>query len=184
MSLLCSFFSVDYHFDKATLSYSAGPGSRLGFLFFSNKSFHECTLIAPALFSLQIMGYAKTVTHPVNSVPDRRKTSAQNVGKVCQSPLRAASAGLYFNCCNRLHPALFAAGRFLTMQQTCVSKCSAGFFASQLSGVCEACPQGCSLCVDARRCSRCQSSRRAPLFLQNGQCVTECVRSGICPVSV
>ncbi|XP_014834699.1 PREDICTED: proprotein convertase subtilisin/kexin type 5-like [Poecilia mexicana] len=67
-------------------------------------------------------------------------------------------------------------GRFLTMQQTCVSKCSAGFFASQLSGVCEACPQGCSLCADARRCSRCQSSRRAPLFLQNGQCVTECVR--------
>ncbi|XP_038130845.1 proprotein convertase subtilisin/kexin type 5 [Cyprinodon tularosa] len=66
-------------------------------------------------------------------------------------------------------------GRFLTMQQTCVTKCPAGFFASRLNGVCEACPQGCLQCVDARHCSRCQSSQKAPLFLQNGQCVTECV---------
>ncbi|XP_035996608.1 proprotein convertase subtilisin/kexin type 5 [Fundulus heteroclitus] len=67
-------------------------------------------------------------------------------------------------------------GRFLTMQQTCVSKCPAGFFAERLSGMCEACPQGCLQCVDAQRCSRCQGSRKAPLFLQNGQCVTACVR--------
>ncbi|KAM6902082.1 proprotein convertase subtilisin/kexin type 5 [Xenentodon cancila] len=67
-------------------------------------------------------------------------------------------------------------GRFLTAQQTCVSKCLAGFFAGQLSGVCEACPPGCLQCVDAQRCSRCLSTRKAKLFLQDGQCVEECVR--------
>uniref|UniRef100_I3JKW5 Proprotein convertase subtilisin/kexin type 5a n=1 Tax=Oreochromis niloticus TaxID=8128 RepID=I3JKW5_ORENI len=42
-----------------------------------------------------------------------------------------------------------AKGRFLTTQQTCVLKCPGGFVASQLSGVCEACPAGCLQCVDA-----------------------------------
>ncbi|XP_071751056.2 proprotein convertase subtilisin/kexin type 5 [Centroberyx gerrardi] len=67
-------------------------------------------------------------------------------------------------------------GRFLTTQQTCVSKCPTGFFASRLSGVCEACPQGCVQCVDAQRCTRCLTTRKAPLFLQDGQCVQQCVR--------
>ncbi|XP_036973955.1 proprotein convertase subtilisin/kexin type 5 isoform X3 [Acanthopagrus latus] len=69
-----------------------------------------------------------------------------------------------------------AQGRFLTTQQTCVSKCPGGFFASRLSGVCESCPPGCLQCVDAQRCSRCQSTRKAQYFLQDGQCVQECVR--------
>nr|XP_004550004.2 proprotein convertase subtilisin/kexin type 5 [Maylandia zebra] len=69
-----------------------------------------------------------------------------------------------------------AKGRFLTTQQTCVLKCPGGFIASQLSGVCEACPAGCLQCVDAQHCIRCQSARKAQLFLQDGQCVQECVR--------
>ncbi|KAM6976267.1 proprotein convertase subtilisin/kexin type 5 [Tautogolabrus adspersus] len=67
-------------------------------------------------------------------------------------------------------------GQFLTTQQTCVSKCPGGFFASRLSGVCEACPEGCVLCVDSQHCSRCQSTRKAQLFLQDGQCVQQCAR--------
>lgn len=70
-------------------------------------------------------------------------------------------------------------GRFLTAQQTCVSKCPGGFFASRLSAVCEACPPGCLQCVDAQHCIRCQSTRKAQLFLQDGQCVQECVRWGV-----
>ncbi|XP_056146386.1 proprotein convertase subtilisin/kexin type 5-like [Lampris incognitus] len=66
-------------------------------------------------------------------------------------------------------------GLFLTAQQTCVSKCPAGTFASSLNSVCEACPQGCVQCADALRCTRCQT-RKAPLFLQDGQCVHHCVR--------
>lgn len=73
-------------------------------------------------------------------------------------------------------------GRFLTTQQTCVSKCPGGFFASRLSGVCESCPPGCLQCVDAQRCSRCQSTRKAQYFLQDGQCVQECVRWRVHPV--
>ncbi|KAK5851566.1 hypothetical protein PBY51_023112 [Eleginops maclovinus] len=69
-----------------------------------------------------------------------------------------------------------AKGRFLTVQQTCVSKCPGGFFANRLSGACEACPPGCVQCVDAQHCSRCQSSRSALLFLQDGRCVQQCVR--------
>uniref|UniRef100_A0AAQ5YY62 SPC3 n=1 Tax=Amphiprion ocellaris TaxID=80972 RepID=A0AAQ5YY62_AMPOC len=76
-----------------------------------------------------------------------------------------------------------AKGRFLTAQQTCVSKCPAGFFASRLSGLCEACPPGCLQCADAQRCSRCQSTRRAQFFLQDGQCVQECVRSEVDPIA-
>ncbi|KAM7368833.1 hypothetical protein PAMP_013140 [Pampus punctatissimus] len=69
-----------------------------------------------------------------------------------------------------------AKGRFLTTQETCVSKCPGGFFASRLSGVCEVCPVGCLQCVDAQHCTRCQSTRKAQLFLQDGQCVQQCVR--------
>ncbi|XP_076014522.1 proprotein convertase subtilisin/kexin type 5 [Genypterus blacodes] len=69
-----------------------------------------------------------------------------------------------------------ARGRFLTTQQTCVSKCPSGSFASRLSGVCESCPPGCLQCVNVQQCTRCQSSRKAPLFLQDGQCVQQCVR--------
>uniref|UniRef100_A0A4W6C5K8 Proprotein convertase subtilisin/kexin type 5a n=1 Tax=Lates calcarifer TaxID=8187 RepID=A0A4W6C5K8_LATCA len=67
-------------------------------------------------------------------------------------------------------------GQFLTPQQTCVSKCPGGFFASRPNGVCEACPPGCLQCVDAQHCTRCQSTRKAQLFLQDGQCVQHCVR--------
>ncbi|XP_067430805.1 proprotein convertase subtilisin/kexin type 5 [Thunnus thynnus] len=69
-----------------------------------------------------------------------------------------------------------AKGRFLTTQQMCVSKCPGGFFASRLSGVCEVCPAGCLQCVDGQHCTRCQSTRKAQLFLQDGQCVQQCVR--------
>lgn len=74
-------------------------------------------------------------------------------------------------------------GRFLTAQRTCVLTCPGGFFASQLSGACEACPPGCLQCEDARQCIRCQSTRKAPLFLQAGKCVQECVRSGVNPIA-
>ncbi|XP_029372303.1 proprotein convertase subtilisin/kexin type 5 [Echeneis naucrates] len=69
-----------------------------------------------------------------------------------------------------------AKGQFLTTQQTCVSKCPGGFFASQLSAVCESCPPGCLQCQDGRHCTRCQSTRKAQLFLQDGHCVQQCVR--------
>ncbi|XP_056289183.1 proprotein convertase subtilisin/kexin type 5 [Pseudoliparis swirei] len=69
-----------------------------------------------------------------------------------------------------------ATGRFLTAQRTCVSKCPGGAYGGRLSGVCDACPPGCLQCVDAQLCTRCHSSRRAPLFLQAGQCVQQCVR--------
>ncbi|KAK1884381.1 Proprotein convertase subtilisin/kexin type 5 [Dissostichus eleginoides] len=73
-----------------------------------------------------------------------------------------------------------AKGRFLTAQQTCVSKCPGGFFSNRVSGVCEACPPGCVQCEDALICKRCQSSR----FLQDGGCVKQCVRGypagGVC----
>lgn len=67
-------------------------------------------------------------------------------------------------------------GRFLTAQRTCVSKCPGGAYGGRLSGVCDACPPGCLQCVDAQLCTRCHSTRRAPLFLQAGQCVQQCVR--------
>ncbi|KAM9307095.1 proprotein convertase subtilisin/kexin type 5 [Pholidichthys leucotaenia] len=69
-----------------------------------------------------------------------------------------------------------AKGRFLTTQWTCVLKCPGGFFADRLSGLCEACPPLCLQCVDGQRCSRCQSARKAQLFLQDGKCVQECVK--------
>ncbi|KAL0965792.1 hypothetical protein UPYG_G00285770 [Umbra pygmaea] len=65
-------------------------------------------------------------------------------------------------------------GRFLTAEHVCVLKCPAGSFANRLRGVCEGCPQGCVQCVDAERCTRCQLVRKAPLYLQNGQCVSQC----------
>uniref|UniRef100_A0A8P4K715 Proprotein convertase subtilisin/kexin type 5a n=1 Tax=Dicentrarchus labrax TaxID=13489 RepID=A0A8P4K715_DICLA len=102
---------------------------------------------------------------------------------------RSGETNTYDGACEDCHPSCescsgdeknqctkCAKGRFLTAQQTCVSKCPGGFFASRLSGVCEACPPGCLQCVDAQHCTRCQSTRKAPLFLQDGQCVQECVR--------
>ncbi|XP_077441964.1 proprotein convertase subtilisin/kexin type 5 isoform X2 [Vanacampus margaritifer] len=67
-------------------------------------------------------------------------------------------------------------GRFLSPQQTCVSKCPPGSFGDRLSGECEACPAGCLYCVDLERCTRCLSRPAAVLFLQDGQCVPQCVR--------
>ncbi|KAG7499791.1 proprotein convertase subtilisin/kexin type 5-like [Solea senegalensis] len=69
-----------------------------------------------------------------------------------------------------------AKGQFLTTQQTCVSKCPAAFFANRRIGACEACSPGCVQCVDTQHCSRCQNSRKAQLFLQDGQCVQQCDR--------
>ena len=137
-------------------------------------------------------GHVRTATRPVSPALERRKTSAQNVQKVRQSliPQKAVS---YFQGYTKFYPALSQRwclllavcppGRFLTMQQTCVSKCPVGFFASRLSGVCEACSLGCLQCVDAQSCSRCQSNRKAQLFLQDGQCVQECVRSGFSAIT-
>ncbi|XP_061658032.1 LOW QUALITY PROTEIN: proprotein convertase subtilisin/kexin type 5-like [Syngnathoides biaculeatus] len=67
-------------------------------------------------------------------------------------------------------------GHFLSPQHTCVSKCPAGSFEDRLSGQCEACPAGCLHCVDLERCTRCLSRPTAPLFLQDGHCVQQCLR--------
>ncbi|XP_051906934.1 proprotein convertase subtilisin/kexin type 5-like [Hippocampus zosterae] len=67
-------------------------------------------------------------------------------------------------------------GRFLSPQQTCVTKCPPGSFGDRLSGECEMCPAGCLDCVDLKRCTRCLSHSTAILFLQDGQCVQQCVR--------
>ncbi|XP_019909261.2 proprotein convertase subtilisin/kexin type 5 [Esox lucius] len=67
-------------------------------------------------------------------------------------------------------------GHFLTTERVCVLKCPAGSFASRLSGACEVCPQGCVQCVDAQHCTRCHLVRKAPLYLQDGQCVHQCQR--------
>ncbi|XP_061733261.1 proprotein convertase subtilisin/kexin type 5-like [Nerophis ophidion] len=69
-----------------------------------------------------------------------------------------------------------AKGRFLTSQQTCVSKCPGAFFGGRLSGECEPCPAGCLHCLDSERCTRCLNHPRAPFFLQDGQCLQKCVR--------
>ncbi|XP_067340936.1 proprotein convertase subtilisin/kexin type 5 isoform X1 [Channa argus] len=86
-------------------------------------------------------------------------------------PSCASCSGEEKNQCTKC-----AQGQFLTTQKTCVSKCPGGSFASRLMGVCMACPTGCLQCVDAQHCTRCQTTRRPPLFLQNGQCVQQCVR--------
>lgn len=91
---------------------------------------------------------------------------------------------IWLFCSDAVYSFLSPPGRFLTTQQTCVSKCPGGFFASRLSGVCEVCPVGCLQCVDAQHCTRCQSTRKAQLFLQDGQCVQECVRSGANPLTI
>uniref|UniRef100_A0A8C8D0K2 P/Homo B domain-containing protein n=1 Tax=Oncorhynchus tshawytscha TaxID=74940 RepID=A0A8C8D0K2_ONCTS len=74
---------------------------------------------------------------------------------------------------DRILPVLFP-GRFLSAEQVCVLKCPASSFAGRLSGVCEPCPRGCVQCVDEHRCTRCQVVRKAPLYLQDGQCVRQC----------
>uniref|UniRef100_A0A673ZZ54 Proprotein convertase subtilisin/kexin type 5-like n=1 Tax=Salmo trutta TaxID=8032 RepID=A0A673ZZ54_SALTR len=74
---------------------------------------------------------------------------------------------------DRILPVLLP-GRFLSAEQVCVLKCPASSFASRLSGVCEPCPRGCAQCVDEHRCTRCQVVRKAPLYLQDGQCVRQC----------
>ncbi|XP_033845941.2 proprotein convertase subtilisin/kexin type 5 [Periophthalmus magnuspinnatus] len=69
-----------------------------------------------------------------------------------------------------------AKGRFLSPQQTCVLKCPGGYFANRLTSVCEECPFGCLTCMDAQHCTRCKTTHSAPLYLQNGHCVEQCVR--------
>ncbi|XP_077478698.1 proprotein convertase subtilisin/kexin type 5 [Stigmatopora argus] len=64
---------------------------------------------------------------------------------------------------------------FLSPQKTCVTKCPPGSFGERLSGECEACPVGCLYCVDLEHCTRCLS-RSMTFFLQDGQCVQQCVR--------
>ncbi|XP_036436898.1 proprotein convertase subtilisin/kexin type 5 [Colossoma macropomum] len=67
-------------------------------------------------------------------------------------------------------------GRYLTVEQLCVTRCPVGSFGSKETGQCEACPQGCALCQDEQRCTRCLSTRKSILYLQNGQCVHQCSR--------
>lgn len=122
------------------------------------------------------------------------KMCKRSVTHLCvRCALRSAAAVSYFHGCTpqvihlpRSDDCLLflpPAGQFLTTQQTCVSKCPGGSFAARLSGVCEACPRGCSQCVDAQHCTRCQSTRKAQLFLQDGQCVQQCVRSAVTPIA-
>lgn len=66
----------------------------------------------------------------------------------------------------------FLSGRFLTAQETCMSRCPSGTFANEVSGQCEGCSQGCVLCQDTKLCQRCRSE----LYLQNGTCVLQCHR--------
>lgn len=114
-----------------------------------------------------------------------RKTE-KPVYKVHQRSVTHVCATMYCLCCTSspFEAMMFTVslplpGRFLTAQQTCVSKCPAGFFASWPSAACEACPPGCLQCADAEHCIRCLSTRKAQLFLQDGQCVAECDRWGV-----
>lgn len=140
----------------------------------------SCTLCC--LFNLQMIECVRSATHPVSPAPGERNTSVQNVQKVCRSLIwgfhvfKVEYLALLLWWCLRFLP---LPGRFLTTQQTCVSKCPGGFFGSHLSSVCEACPPGCLQCADAQHCVRCQTTRKVQLFLQDGQCVSECVRWGI-----
>ncbi|XP_016148018.1 proprotein convertase subtilisin/kexin type 5-like [Sinocyclocheilus grahami] len=67
-------------------------------------------------------------------------------------------------------------GRYLNADQMCVVRCPTGGFGSKESGHCETCPQGCAQCQDEQLCTRCQSARKNPLYLQAGQCVRKCTR--------
>ncbi|XP_058630422.1 proprotein convertase subtilisin/kexin type 5 [Onychostoma macrolepis] len=67
-------------------------------------------------------------------------------------------------------------GQYLNADQMCVARCPAGSFGSKESGHCETCPQGCAQCQDEQLCTRCQSARKNPLYLQAGQCVRKCTR--------
>jgi len=72
--------------------------------------------------------------------------------------------------------AMCVLGLYLTADQMCVARCPTGRFGSKESGNCEICPQGCAQCQDEQLCTRCQSARKSPLYLQAGQCVRKCTR--------
>lgn len=67
-------------------------------------------------------------------------------------------------------------GRYMSTDQQCVTRCPAGSFGSKETWQCEACPQGCAQCQDEQRCTRCLSTRKSALYLQNGQCLRQCTR--------
>lgn len=64
----------------------------------------------------------------------------------------------------------------MSTDQQCVTRCPAGSFGSKETWQCEACPQGCAQCQDEQRCTRCLSTRKSALYLQNGQCLRQCTR--------
>lgn len=126
------------------------------------------------LFNLQMMAAVKTAIRPVGPAPEETNTSVQNARKVPSYFMFSKHQRPSLPRGRRCLLVLPLPGRFLTAQQTCVSKCPAGFFASGVTSACEACPPGCAQCADSRGCVRCQSARKAQLFLQDGRCVSEC----------
>ncbi|XP_048188146.1 proprotein convertase subtilisin/kexin type 5 isoform X4 [Perognathus longimembris pacificus] len=60
------------------------------------------------------------------------------------------------------------------LAQACVSSCPPGTWASDRSGSCEDCTEGCASCSAADLCETCQVQRDVPLFLHEGRCYPRC----------
>uniref|UniRef100_A0A8C7DV00 Proprotein convertase subtilisin/kexin type 5a n=1 Tax=Oncorhynchus kisutch TaxID=8019 RepID=A0A8C7DV00_ONCKI len=72
------------------------------------------------------------------------------------------------------------AGHYLTEgTNSCTASCGDNYYLDHGMSLCP-CPRGCVQCVDEHRCTRCQVVRKAPLYLQDGQCVRQCQRSETC----
>ncbi|XP_068615246.1 proprotein convertase subtilisin/kexin type 5-like, partial [Brachionichthys hirsutus] len=98
--------------------------------------------------------------------PEKHFTNSQGGCEPCHPSCKTCSAAWKENCSSCF------SGRFLTAQQTCVSRCPPGAFANKTSSQCDDCSTGCVLCQDGRQCQRCRSG----LHLQDGKCVAECRR--------
>ncbi|XP_069891868.1 proprotein convertase subtilisin/kexin type 5 isoform X2 [Dipodomys merriami] len=66
-----------------------------------------------------------------------------------------------------------AKGAYL-LAQACVASCPHGTWASDRSGRCEHCAEGCGSCSTADRCATCRVQPDLPLFLHEGRCYSRC----------
>ncbi|XP_051278441.1 proprotein convertase subtilisin/kexin type 5b isoform X2 [Dicentrarchus labrax] len=106
--------------------------------------------------------------------PEKQFRNSKGECEQCHSFCKTCSAAGKENCSSCY------SDRFLTAQQTCMSRCPSGTFANKASSQCEDCSKGCAMCQGAEQCQRCRSG----LYLYNGVCVVECQRGfpqgGVC----